>query len=124
MDIALRIFIIAISVFIFFNVIFMLIKRRLDESNSILWLFVSVVILLVGIFPGIIDRAAMLIGIDYQPALLFLVAIIVLFMIVFSCSMAISRMKSEISELAIILSLLKEEIRHLREENDSEDAGE
>ena len=115
MNLTLRIFIIIISGFVFFNVIYMLVKRNLSESNSILWFFIASLTLLSGIFPGLLDKAAALVGIDYQPAFLFLVSIIALLLLSFKSSIDISKIESRLAELAITLSILKEENRRLSE---------
>jgi len=116
MDIVLRSFVIITSLLIFFSVVSLLIKRRLNESNSILWLLIAVVILLFGIFPGITTHIAGVLGIDYPPALIFLAAIMVLLLIVFYSSIGISKMRAEINELAITVSILKEENNLMKEE--------
>ena len=116
MDIVLRSFIIITSLLIFFSVVSLLIKRRLNESNSILWLLIAVVILLFGIFPGITTHIAAFLGIDYPPALIFLAAIMVLLLIVFYSSIGISKMRAEINELAITVSILREENNLIKEE--------
>jgi hypothetical protein len=107
MNIALRILIIVLSFSLFFSVIFMLIKKRLDEPNSILWFLIALVVLLSGIFPSAVNRMAEFVGIYYQPAFVFLVAIVVLLLIVFHSSMEISRLRAELNEIAITVSILK-----------------
>jgi len=111
MDNILRAFIIVLSIFVFSGVIYMLIKRRLNEPNSILWFLIAFVILISGIFPQIVNSAAAFVGIAYQPALVFLVAIIVLLLIVLYSSMEISRLRTEVNEIAITVSILKAELK-------------
>ena len=104
----LRIFSITVSFFIFFIVIRMLVKRKLNESNSILWLLIGFVILLAGFLPANIDHLAILIGIHYPPTL-------VLIMIVFKNSMDISKAEAKINDIASVLSILREENKLLKE---------
>lgn len=115
MDFTLRIFVMSISVFIFASVICKLVKHQLNESNSILWILIGFLTLISGCFPDLVNWIARLVGIDYPPTLLFLVSTIVLMFITFKNSIHISKNESKISELAITLSILREENRWLRE---------
>lgn len=116
MLLTLRVFVMALSVIIFFGVIYMLVKRNLNESNSILWMGIGFVILMSGCFPGIIDFAANVLGIDYPPTLLFLLSTILLMGIAFKSSMEISKAEARINEIAITLSILREENNRLSEQ--------
>jgi len=116
MELALRIFTLSVSVFVFAMVFYKLVKHQLNESNSILWLLIGVMTLVAGIFPQITDWLAGLVGIDYPPSLLFLGSIIIIMLISFKNSMYISRNQEKISELATIMSILKEENKRLHSE--------
>lgn len=118
MDITVRIFVMAVSGLIFFSVIYMLVKRQLNESNSILWLFIGFLTLLSGFFPDTINRLASYIGIDYPPTLLFLLSTIVLMIIIFKNSIDISKTDAKINEIAITVSIMSEEIKRLNEKLD------
>lgn len=115
MDITLRIFIMGTSCLVLFSVINKLIKRQLNESNSILWLFIGILTFLSGFFPDIINQLAFFIGIAYPPTLLFLISTIILMMIVFKNSIDMSKTDAKISEIAITVSILKEENKQLNE---------
>lgn len=116
MVLILRVFVMAVSVIVFFGVIYMLVKRNLNESNSILWMGIGFVTLISGCFPGIIDFAANTLGIDYPPTLLFLFSTILLMGIAFKSSMEISKAEARINEIAITLSILREENNRLSEQ--------
>lgn len=113
MDMALRIFIILACLLIFVSVVYMLTRRRLNEPNSLLWLFIAFVTLVFGIFPGMAAWAADLLGIYYPPALVFVVAIIVLLLILFRATTQISKMQAQINELASTVAILREELNEL-----------
>lgn len=116
MILTLRVFVMALSVIVFFGVIYMLVKRNLNESNSILWMGIGFITLISGCFPGIIDVAANILGIDYPPTLLFLLSTILLMGIAFKSSMEISKAEAKINEIAITLSILREENNRLSEQ--------
>ena len=111
-----QIFSIIISVTIFIIVIRTLMKQKLNESNSILWLVIGVSIFITGVFPDTINWIATWVGIDYSPALLFLMACVILFMITFKNSMDISKLDARVTELSILYSLAEEENRELKKQ--------
>ena len=113
MVLELRVFIILVSVAVFTNVIRMLVRHQLNESHSIFWLFIATTILIFGIFPDIANKTARMLGIDYQPALLFLGSSILLLMITFRQSVQLSKSEAKLCETTITLSILKEEQRCL-----------
>lgn len=109
-----QIFSICVSAVVFFTVIRTLTKHKLNESNSVLWLIIGFLTFIVGIFPGIIDQVAIWLRIDYSPALLFLVASVMLLLIAFKSSMDISRLDARVTELAISYSITNEENHQLK----------
>ena len=109
MSINLSLFAMFLGVLIFSISIIMLVNRRLNESNSILWLLFGVMSLLVGCFPDILTLMAGWLMIDYPPALLFLIAIVIMMLMVFKQSTDISEMQAKINELATLLSIMSEE---------------
>ena len=112
MDIILRIFIILVSVLVFFVIMRMLVKYQLSESLSVFWLVIVCAILVAGLFPNLLNYAAKLLGIDYQPTLLFLCSTILLLLISFKQSVQLSTSAAKLNETAIALSILREE--HIR----------
>lgn len=95
-------------------VIKMVVKKRMTETQSVLWLFTGVVAIILGIFPEIIKWIAAVLGIWYAPSILLLVACVVLLLIVFVNTIAISKITTEIQELALQVTLLKDENKELK----------
>ncbi len=114
MNTALRVFCMLVSGVAFFGVIYQLVKRRMNESHSILWFVVVILMLIIGFYPDMVSNLAAMVYIDYPPTLLFLVSTIVLMLISFKGSVDISNAEKRISETAIIVSLLQEENARLR----------
>jgi len=98
-----------VSSFSFVSVIYKLVKRQMDESNSVLWFLVGFFMLIAGFFPDLITRLAAFIHIDYPPTLLFLISIIALILICFKGSADLSKVHKQVTEMAIVISLLKEQ---------------
>jgi len=62
-----------------FLIIFMLVRRgKLQEKFALTWFAIGMSVVILGLFPVIIDRIAWLTGITYPPALLFAIAVGVL----------------------------------------------
>jgi hypothetical protein len=113
MDVTLRIFVIVLSLLFFFAVMRMLVKQKMNESQSILWLVVALLSVIIGIFPDLIDLLAYFLHADYPPAVLFLVAILLLLIVSFKSSIDIYKSETRLIELTVTLSILKEEHKKL-----------
>lgn len=98
-----------------FFVIRLIVKRKMSESQSVLWIGIGVVAIILGIFPGLITGIADLLGIWYAPSILLLVATIGLLLILFRNTTVISVHENEIYELTIQIALLKDENEALKE---------
>ena len=85
-------------------------KNKLDEKYSILWIFFSIIILLVSIFPEIIEKISNLVGVFYPPALLLLLAIIVIGAYIIHITMVITKQNKMIIKLTQELAIFKEKI--------------
>lgn len=86
----------------------LLIKKKISERSSILWMLGAAGILILCLVPGILDGFAGLVGIDYPPALLFLFSTIVLFILCLYHSIQISMLNERINELTQNLSIHQE----------------
>lgn len=99
MDIALRIMNIALGGIFTLIVIYLLIKKKMTEKSSLLWLIGSAVILILSIAPGIVDKIAKLIGVFYPPGLIFLLAIVLLLLLSLVHTVQINTLNKQIREL-------------------------
>ena len=59
-------------------IMWLLRRDHLHVVHGVFWLVVAALAALLGIWPGLIDRLAVLAGVSYPPALLFLAAAMVL----------------------------------------------
>lgn len=100
-----RLVILLCGLLFLYAVIHLLIRRRISERVSLLWLFGAVVVLILSAFPGILERAAHLVGVYYPPALLFLVSILVLLYISLHQSIQITILETKLRELAQITAI-------------------
>ncbi|MFQ5585923.1 MAG: DUF2304 domain-containing protein [Thermodesulfobacteriota bacterium] len=85
-----------------------LIRRgMLKERYALLWLFSTVVILILSIWRRLIDKVALWFGIAYPPSLLFLVAFLFLLLILLHFSVVVSNLSERNKTLAQDLGLLR-----------------
>ncbi len=99
MSLYLRLLIIVIGFSFSFFIIYLLVKKKINENISIYWLFGSVLIFAFSVFPELLDNIAKFIGVDYPPALMFLIATVILFIISMYQSVHISSLENRLKEL-------------------------
>ncbi|MCJ7813529.1 DUF2304 domain-containing protein [bacterium] len=106
-----RIIVAIITFFLFFIVLNLIRKRRMKIEYSILWLGVSLIIFVMSIWQGLGDRIAYFMGIDYPPALFFLVAVVFILLILLHFSLEITKLKDQLKIVVQELSLLKQAVK-------------
>lgn len=82
-------------------------RRALRAKYSLLWLVVGVALAFTAVAPGLLDRVSRLLGIDYPPAVYFLIAIVFLLLLVAHFSWELSRLEERTRTLAEELALLR-----------------
>lgn len=110
-----RIFFIVLGVLFATYIIRNTTRRRLLEKESFIWLVAMVLVIIMGIFPEILDWAATLLHIQYGPSLLFLVSTLVLAALLLRHSMIASGQQNKINDLAHKIALLEDEITQLKQ---------
>jgi hypothetical protein len=96
-------------------VIEMLRRGRMRERHAIWWLVAGTLALLIGVFPGILDWAAGLIGVGAPVNLVFFVSIAVLFLVCIQHSSELTTLESKSRTLAERSALQELRIRQLEE---------
>ena len=82
-------------------------KNKLSVAGSFIWILFCIALLFLSIFPYSIDKIAPFIGISYAPVLLLLIALLILFMLVFQQSKKIEELQRKVTDLAQELSIVK-----------------
>ena len=101
---------------IIFSVIFIILilnlvrKNKLDEKYSILWLFFGIVILILSVFPGIIEKVAAWFGVYYPPTLMLLFAVLIIGAYIVHITLVITKQNKMIIKLTQELAIFKEEL--------------
>ena len=116
MDTRLQI-LLAIGAILFLGVtLYFIRKKGLDLNHSILWLFMSVIFMVIAIFPEIVTFLSRLMGIKVSSNALFLVLLAFLLIHAISSSAALSRHHNRIKRLVQSVALLEHRIEQLEAE--------
>ncbi len=90
-------------------------QKAISEEQALYWLLGIMGLLVLSCFPKILMWAAGILGIEWAPATLIFFMLLVIIYIIFHHTIAISRMDAEIKELAMQVTLLREEKDKLEE---------
>jgi hypothetical protein len=96
---------------VIFLIIFILVRRgKLQEKFALTWFAIGIIVVVLGLFPVIIDRIARITGITYPPALLFAIAVGVLliqnlYLFIFSSQNEV-RIKELLQQVAVLNKLV------------------
>ncbi|MDY7526669.1 MULTISPECIES: DUF2304 domain-containing protein [unclassified Cryobacterium] len=86
-------------------VVEMLRRRRLRERHAIWWLIAGTAALVIGVFPGALEWAAGLVGVDIPTNLVFFVSIAVLVLVCIQHSAELTDLESKARTLAEMSAL-------------------
>jgi len=88
-------------------------KKKLLEKYSLLWIASCILLIIVALWKGLLDRLSGLFGIYYPPSALFMTAILCGIVISLHFSVVISRLREQNNTLAQEIALLKQEVEAL-----------
>lgn len=112
--------IIVMMVLILLTIIFVrkIQKRKLDLKYTLSWFFLILLFIVLDFFPGIIKWISNLIGIKVPSNLLFFVGICVCLIVIYTQTVAISKLTDEIRILSQKMGILDKKVEELsKEEN-------
>ena len=115
MSLGIRLVILGSGALIFSGVFISLVRRRLNESASLIWMVIGATAFLASIFPGVVGWLANMLGIDYPPTLVFVMAITALLLFSYHNTTQLAVQDAKIRELTIQLSLIKSEVKENQE---------
>lgn len=97
-------------------ILWLLVHKKLNETNAILWIFIGLVIMLAGFFPKLVKGLSGFFSITYPPALIFTIAIIIVLFIVLKLSIQITELTAKTQDMTSEISILKHELIELKEQ--------
>lgn len=100
-------------------ILYLIRRDHLYVMHGLFWVLVACVAALLGAWPGLIDKVAVLVGISYPPALLLLLACIVLLVKSLHSDMVNTRIERDVRRLNQRLALLQADLDAQRQANAS-----
>ena len=88
--------------------------RQLRSKYALLWLTIGLLMLPLGVFPGVLDTFSDWVGVYYSPTTFLLLGDAFLFLVVVQFSWELSRLESRTRMLAEEVALLRAEVEELR----------
>lgn len=85
-------------------------RKRLMERYALLWLFSTLLLLVLSVWSGLLNSVAAALGVSYPPSALFAVAFGVVLVLLVHFSLAVSRLSDQNKVLAQRLGLLQQNV--------------
>lgn len=117
MNTALQIFFIAAVVFFLVITIHYLTKNKLNLKYSLTWLGAAIIMLILALFPELVEKIGSLVGIATVTSTVFVFAGMFMLVIIFTLTMIVSHMNKRIYRLTQMQALLEKRVRELEKEN-------
>lgn len=114
MNVRLQIVIGVIIVAMIFYIANMVRRKKIDLRYTLSWMCLGVVLLLLDIFPGIMEWLADLIGIKTPSNMVFFFGFILIVILVYSLTTSVSRLSDKSKKLTQEVALLREELERLK----------
>ena len=105
---------IAVSLLLFLFIMYLIRSQRLKEEYSLLWIFFSLVFILLSFWRNGLDYVSEFLGVAYPPAALFMILLMAIFLILIEFSIIISKLADKNKSLAQEIGLLKLEMEKLK----------
>jgi hypothetical protein len=96
-------------------------RKRLMERYALLWLFSSLLLLVLSVWSGLLNGLASTLGVSYPPSALFAVAFMVVLVLLVHFSLAVSRLSDQNKMLAQRLGILQQRVERLTPPEDEEE---
>ena len=95
-------------------VINMVRKKRVDMRYALGWMFLGVIILVLDIFPQVFFWIAKLAGIEVPSNMLFFIGFLLLVIVAYALTVAVSHLSLKVKKLTQELALLREEMERMK----------
>lgn len=115
MSINLTLTLIVVSMFLIFLTTIILKKGRISEKHALLWYAMSLIILIAGILPHVLAEISKKLGFSVMSSFVIGILIGILIILTMALTVMIAGQKKKTTLLIQEVSLLKEEIKNLKE---------
>ena len=90
-------------------------KNKFSEKESIIWAVAGLIMTLSPLYMDYVDKLAAMVGVEYAPSLIFAVAFIFVFFLIYRLTAAVHKLNERVVELIQMNAIYENEIRNLRE---------
>ncbi len=109
----LQIFFICFALFFLFVILYYLVRKKLNLRYTLVWLITVVVLLVLAIFPIIVEKLADWLGFIAPINAVFIFAILFMLIIILTLTAIVSHMNSRVYRLTQTQALLEKRVREL-----------
>lgn len=100
------------------TILYLIRNQKLKEQYALLWLTLSAMMMILSLFPSILDDLAGLIHIEYAPSLLYLLSVVGILFILLHLTIAVSSLTQRNVELIQTIALHERKIDALMKQNE------
>ncbi|MEK4509761.1 DUF2304 domain-containing protein [Paenibacillus anaericanus] len=109
MKVDIFIFSFLVSLLFLSTILYLIRTGKLREQYAILWIILTGIMMMLSLFPSLIDRTAKVIGVSYAPSLLYLLGLVSVLFILLHLTIALSSMTARFIVLTQKIALLEQE---------------
>ena len=113
-----NLFFILIGIILIIYIMYAVINKKFALYESIFWIFATIVIIILAIFPKSLDTIAFRLGVSYPPSLVFLLAITFLLFINFRQTRMINDITQKLNDTTQELSILRAKVSEINKKED------
>lgn len=111
----------AISVMTVGAIVFLMRSRRIREKYAAAWITLAVLVIVIGVFPDLLEHLARFLGVQTPINLLFLASVVLLLIVSVQFSVEISQLEEETRTLAEEIALLRRDVEESLGTRDGQD---
>jgi len=90
-------------------------KKKFSEKESLIWAIAGLIMVFSPLYMDYVDKLAAMVGVDYAPSLIFAVAFIFVFFLIYRLTAAVHKLNEKVTELIQLNAIYENELRALRE---------
>ena len=114
MSVRLQVFIAAIVVIMMFMIANQVRKKKIDLKYALKWFVIGGIILVLDVFPVIMNKCSELLGIKVPSNMVFFAGIVLITVIIYSLTASVSRLSDKNKRLIQEVALLREEMENMK----------
>lgn len=86
---------------------YLLLKRKVNERISVIWIFILCLIFVVAAFPSLLNRVAYSLGVSYPPSLLYLVALLGMTSMLMYQSIQLTVLEQRLKQVSQVVAIIE-----------------